>query len=136
VETRVLAGPNGSARVQIVGSTDVLVAVKAELNSVEKGEQLVQNRIKFFVDISANASPKFAGRGGNELGEEMARTFHTAFDNDLVLPDMRKLVLAPTHCWLLHVDVLILQYGGNAMDAISLGVSFRTLVNYISSTFR
>lgn len=120
IEFGVLSGSNGSARVQI-GSTDVLVAVKAELNSVEKGEPIT-NCLKFFVDISANASPKFAGKGGNEMAEEMAKTLHATYDNDLALPDMKKLLLSPTNFWILYVDALILQYDGNAMDAISLGV--------------
>jgi exosome complex RNA-binding protein Rrp42 (RNase PH superfamily) len=92
------------------------------VNSVEKGEPIV-NRFKFFIDISANASPKFAGRGGNEIAEEMAKALYTAYDHENAVPEMRKLILSPTHFWTIYVDALILQYDGNAMDAISLAVS-------------
>ena len=115
-----MPGSNGSALV-LLGATQVLVAVKAELTTIEQGEPM-PGRLKFFVDISANASPKFAGRGGNEMAEELAKTLAIAFSNELALPDIGKLVLSPTHFWTLNVDALILQCDGNPMDAVSLGV--------------
>lgn len=59
VQTGVLATTNGSARVQLA-STDLLIGVKAELVSVENISEY-RNRINFFVDCSANATPLFAG---------------------------------------------------------------------------
>uniref|UniRef100_A0A914HF18 Ribosomal RNA-processing protein 42 n=1 Tax=Globodera rostochiensis TaxID=31243 RepID=A0A914HF18_GLORO len=123
LETGVLVGSNGSARLQL-GDTDVLVAVKADLTLVERAELVDTQRLRFFVDISANASPKFSGRGGNDQAEEWAKALASAFGNasPSAIPDMAKLVLAPTQLWCLYVDVVVLQFDGNAMDAISLGV--------------
>lgn len=59
VQTGVLATTNGSARVRI-GSTDLLIGVKAELINVES-VAVYRNRLNFFVDCSANATPLFAG---------------------------------------------------------------------------
>lgn len=59
VQTGVLATTNGSARVRI-GSTDLLIGVKAELINIES-VALYRNRLNFFVDCSANATPLFAG---------------------------------------------------------------------------
>src|SRR5438105_4864956 len=59
VQTGVLATTDGSARVQI-DTTTVLVGVKAEMTAVEDSSQCV-NRLRFFVDFSAIASPMFAG---------------------------------------------------------------------------
>uniref|UniRef100_A0A183BUY3 Ribosomal RNA-processing protein 42 n=1 Tax=Globodera pallida TaxID=36090 RepID=A0A183BUY3_GLOPA len=123
LETGVLVGSNGSARLQL-GDTDVLVAVKADLTLVERAELVGTQRLRFFVDIAANASPKFSGRGGNDQAEEWAKALASAFSNasPSAIPDMAKLVLAPTQLWCLYVDVVVLQFDGNAMDAISLGV--------------
>ncbi|CAK5075363.1 unnamed protein product [Meloidogyne enterolobii] len=121
IETGILAGANGSARIQI-GSTDVLLSVKAELNTTT--DPVLSNRLKFFVDLSANASPKFAGRGGQEQAEEWAKTLYAAYDNDYIMVEsMKRLLLAPPlHYWTLYVDAIVLQHDGNIMDALSLGV--------------
>lgn len=60
---------------------------KAELNTTD--EPILSNRLKFFVDLSAHASPKFAGRGGNEQAEEWSRTLYAAYDNDNVMGERR-----------------------------------------------
>lgn len=59
-----------------------------------------------------------------------------AYDNDFVLPDIKKLVehsifyiishfrllISNNHIWVIYVDVVILQCGGSIIDAISIGV--------------
>uniref|UniRef100_A0A914DGJ6 Ribosomal RNA-processing protein 42 n=1 Tax=Acrobeloides nanus TaxID=290746 RepID=A0A914DGJ6_9BILA len=120
IESGVLATTDGSARIRI-GTTDVLVGIKAELATVENTQEAV-NRIKFFVDFSANATPQFEGRGGESYALEIANTLYEAYNNDNVLPDLSKLILSKTHMWVLYADIVLLQYGGNIMDAASLGV--------------
>jgi exosome complex component RRP42 len=121
IETGVLATTSGSSRVRIADVTDILVSVKAELTITEDTSKC-ENRLRFYVDCSANATPLFAGRGGSDFGEDIAKALYNAYDNDYVLPDIKKFILAPTHMWTLFVDVVILQYGGNILDAASLGV--------------
>lgn len=53
----------------------------------------------------------------------MAKCLHAAYDNDAALPDAARLVLAPHQLWCVFVDATVLYYDGNAMDALSLGVS-------------
>uniref|UniRef100_A0A0M3I1E8 Ribosomal RNA-processing protein 42 n=1 Tax=Ascaris lumbricoides TaxID=6252 RepID=A0A0M3I1E8_ASCLU len=156
VETGVLATTNGSARVRLA-STDLLIGVKAELTVVEDFEHY-RNRINFFVDCSANATPLFVGRGGEDLavevtsaldvaydnpyvlpdlkkrvyyfqgrgGEDLAvevtSALDVAYDNPYVLPDLKKLILSPMHAWKLYVDIVILECGGNILDAAGIGV--------------
>uniref|UniRef100_A0A1I8EVH5 Ribosomal RNA-processing protein 42 n=1 Tax=Wuchereria bancrofti TaxID=6293 RepID=A0A1I8EVH5_WUCBA len=120
VQTGVLATTNGSARVQI-GSTDLLIGVKAELISVES-IAVYRNRLNFFVDCSANATPLFAGRGGDEFADELSAALDAAYDNNYVLPDLKKLILSPMHAWKLFVDIVLLQCDGNVIDAAGLGV--------------
>jgi len=62
VESGVLSLANGSARVRIGGEeTDVLVSVKADLITEDSIGESLPNRLKFFIDFSAIASPEFAG---------------------------------------------------------------------------
>ncbi|KAK6114272.1 3' exoribonuclease family domain 1 protein [Brugia pahangi] len=166
VQTGVLATTNGSARVQI-GSTDLLIGVKAELISVDT--TVYRNRLNFFVDCSANATPLLLhfisalyldkgekwnsrnlheytvlsgiselnlgyfrvlklvfllniGRGGEEFADELSAALDAAYDNNYVLPDLKKLILSPMHAWKLFVDIVLLQCDGNVIDAAGLGV--------------
>ncbi|VDK49421.1 unnamed protein product [Anisakis simplex] len=121
VETGVLPTTNGSARVRLA-STDLLIGVKAELTTVTNLEEY-RNRINFFVDCSANATPLFVGRGGEDIGEEVASVLDAAYDNPYVLPDLKSLILSPMHVWKLFVDIVILECGGNLIDAASIGIS-------------
>ncbi|PAV79621.1 hypothetical protein WR25_17268 [Diploscapter pachys] len=119
VESGVIDTTDGSARVRFA-TTDLLVGVKCELQSVENSAA-VQDRIRFSVDCSANATPQFEGKGGNEFADEIACALRTAYSNDYVVPDFEKLAVSPSHVWILHVDIVILQYGGSIIEAASIG---------------
>lgn len=64
----------------------------------------------FSVDVlcsSANATPEFEGRGGDDLGTEIANTLYRIFNNKSSV-DLRSLCISPReHCWVLYVDVLV-----------------------------
>uniref|UniRef100_A0A6I8NDX7 Exosome component 7 n=1 Tax=Ornithorhynchus anatinus TaxID=9258 RepID=A0A6I8NDX7_ORNAN len=103
------------------GHTDILVGVKAEMGT-PKLEKPKEGFLEFFVDCSANAAPEFEGRGGDELGTEIANTLYRIFNNKSSI-DLESLCISPReHCWVLYVDVLLLECGGNLFDAISIAV--------------
>uniref|UniRef100_A0A663DWG1 Ribosomal RNA-processing protein 42 n=1 Tax=Aquila chrysaetos chrysaetos TaxID=223781 RepID=A0A663DWG1_AQUCH len=105
VETDVVSNTSGSARVKL-GHTDILVGVKAEMGT-PKLEKPDEGYLEFFVDCSANATPEFEGRGGEELGTEIANTFYRVFSSESSI-DLKSLCINPReHCWVLYVDVLI-----------------------------
>lgn len=59
---------------------------------------------------SANATPEFEGRGGEELGVELSNKLYKVFNNRHSL-DLRSLCICPgEHCWVLYVDVLVSSY--------------------------
>ncbi|KAM4549502.1 exosome complex component RRP42-like [Fundulus diaphanus] len=61
-------------------------------------------------------------RGGEELGTELSNTLYKVFNNEHSL-DLRSLWISPgEHCWVLYVDVLLLQCDGNLYDAISIAI--------------
>lgn len=120
IETDVVSNTDGSAKVSL-GHTVVLVGIKAEIG---KPRPLVPNEgyLEFFVDCSANATPEFEGRGGEELGTALSKTLYKVFNNKHSL-DLRSLCISPgEHCWVLYVDVLLLQCDGNLYDAISIAI--------------
>lgn len=56
---------------------------------------------------SANATPEFEGRGGDDLGTEIANTLYRIFNNKSSI-DLKSLCISPReHCWILYVDVLV-----------------------------
>lgn len=56
---------------------------------------------------SANATPEFEGRGGEELGTEIANTLYRVFSSEGSV-DLKSLCINPReHCWVLYVDVLV-----------------------------
>ncbi|NXX90886.1 EXOS7 protein, partial [Centropus bengalensis] len=120
VETDVVSNKKKTARVKL-GHTDILVGVKAEMGT-PKLEKPEKKKLEFFVDCSANATPEFEGRGGEELGSEIASTLNNVFSSEGTV-DLKSLCINPReHCWVLYVDVLLLQCGGNLFDAISIAV--------------
>ncbi|XP_043228118.1 exosome complex exonuclease RRP42-like isoform X2 [Amphibalanus amphitrite] len=120
LETGLVTHAAGSARLRLA-TTDVLVGVKAEV-----GEPLPERpragRLQFSVDCSANASPEFEGRGGEALAGSIASCLTRAYASPSAL-DLRPLSIVPARqCWILYVDILILECGGNLYDAVSCAV--------------
>lgn len=56
---------------------------------------------------SANATPEFEGRGGEDLALELSDTLTNAYESPLAF-DLRSLCILPgQHCWKLYVDILV-----------------------------
>ncbi|XP_034016633.1 exosome complex component RRP42 [Thalassophryne amazonica] len=120
VETDVVSNTDGSAKVTL-GETTVLVGIKAEIGK-PRPAQPDEGYLEFFVDCSANATPEFEGRGGEELGTELSNTLYKVFSNKHTV-DLKSLCIsAGENCWVLYVDVLLLQCDGNLYDAISITI--------------
>eukprot|EP00775_Hariotina_reticulata_P007955 gene7955-8153_t len=122
LETNVIAQADGSARLRL-GPTDVLVGVKVELGTPDSSSP-DQGRVAVSVECSSCASPEFKGRGGDDWGIELAQ----ALENSLAgAPgadpglNLKALCLVPGKtCWVVYVDALVLNDGGNVLDALSV----------------
>lgn len=120
IETDVVSNSSGSARLRLA-NTDILVGVKAEVGE-PLPERPNEGRLEFFVDCSANATPEFEGRGGEELATEISNCLTQAYDHQSCL-DLRALsIINRDQCWILYVDILLLECGGNLFDAVSIAV--------------
>lgn len=73
------------------------------LFTFEKTHQLLCSLLR----SSANATPEFEGRGGDDLGTEIANTLYRIFNNKSSV-DLKSLCISPReHCWILYVDVMV-----------------------------
>ncbi|KAI8438241.1 hypothetical protein MSG28_010848 [Choristoneura fumiferana] len=71
---------------------------------------------------SANATPEFEGRGGEQLANSIANLMQRAYHSSQAF-DLKQLsILEGKQCWKLYIDILILESGGNLCDAVSLAV--------------
>ncbi|KAI7838664.1 hypothetical protein COHA_007467 [Chlorella ohadii] len=123
VQLGVITQATGSARVQL-GETDVIVGVKAEIGSPDP-DRPDCGRLVFGVECSPVASPAFRGRGGDELSGELARALERSFypgpSGRAGGVDLSTLsIVSGKTCWVLYVDALLLNIGGNLHDALSV----------------
>ncbi|PSC67545.1 exosome complex component RRP42 [Micractinium conductrix] len=124
VQLGVLAQATGSARVQL-GDTDVIVGLKAEIGNPD-AERPDCGRLVCGVECSPVASPAFRGRGGDELSGELARALERSLyagpsgrgSSGLDLSAL--CIVSGKTCWVLYLDALLLNIGGNLHDALSV----------------
>uniref|UniRef100_A0A1B6CR00 Ribosomal RNA-processing protein 42 n=2 Tax=Clastoptera arizonana TaxID=38151 RepID=A0A1B6CR00_9HEMI len=117
LETDVVSNASGSARLRLA-NTDILVGIKTEVD-VPHAETPGQGKLEFFVDCSANATPAFEGRGGEDLATEISSFLARAYSSFSLEP---LCILRGLQCWKLYADILVLECGGNLYDAVSLAV--------------
>ncbi|KAF9919042.1 Exosome complex component RRP42 [Lobosporangium transversale] len=140
LETSVVSQTSGSARVRIAGGSDVLISVKAEIGPVqvdpETGDGADKGQIICSIECAPSASQQFEGRGADDLNNELTQMMSRFLcSNNTAISslsptcsgsggiDLSKLCIIPgQQCWILFVDALVLDYGGNLMDAIFMGV--------------
>ncbi|XP_077276528.1 exosome complex component Rrp42 [Temnothorax americanus] len=121
IETRLMKHAHGSARLRIGNITDVLVGVKLEIDT-PYAERPNEGKLDFFVDCSANATPAFEGKGGDDLATEISNVLSMAYQTPDAF-DLKQLCIIPhKKCWKMYVDILILQCGGNLFDVVGAAV--------------
>lgn len=116
LQTGVVSAANGSARAQR-GATDVVVGVKVEVGVPDLATPN-QGRVEVAVDCAPSASPLYEGRGASELNTALAAAVAAYVAAPGAL-DLEALCIRPdTHAWVLHVDAVVLDSGGNILDVI------------------
>lgn len=124
VEANIIAQADGSARLHL-GATDVLVGVKVELG-VPDSSAPDQGQVHVSVECSSCASPEFKGRGGEDWGIDLAQALEASLVGSPAAGgslDLKALCVLPGKtCWVVYVDALLLNDGGNVLDALSIAV--------------
>ncbi|KAL0851379.1 hypothetical protein ABMA28_007195 [Loxostege sticticalis] len=134
LETDVVSHASGSARLRLA-NTDILVGVKTEID-VPKPDKPDSGRIEFFVDCSANATPEFEGRGGEQLASSISNLMQRAYHSSQAFNLKQLCIFEGKQCWKLYIDILILECGGNLCDAVSLAVKaalFNTRIPFVKA---
>ncbi|RKO86997.1 ribosomal protein S5 domain 2-type protein [Blyttiomyces helicus] len=146
IETGMITQASGSCRVSIDGGTDVLVGVKVEVASIEPdanapgddgdvavGEEGVEEgvagrdrdrgRIACTVECSPSATRVFDPRDVEEMSNEFSQLLERVLNGPHGGIDLKALCIVPgSTCWVLNIDALVLDYGGNLLDAIFLAI--------------
>lgn len=119
VNTGIISSANGSAEIEL-GKTRAMVGIKAELAEPEVLSPNI-GLIHFFVECTANASPSFEGKGGDDVALELSNGLAEILNEKTL--DLESLCIVPgKHCWSLFVDAVVLECDGNLFDALSLAV--------------
>eukprot|EP00029_Vermamoeba_vermiformis_P013882 TRINITY_DN8823_c0_g1_i1.p1 TRINITY_DN8823_c0_g1~~TRINITY_DN8823_c0_g1_i1.p1 ORF type:complete len:295 (+),score=59.47 TRINITY_DN8823_c0_g1_i1:74-958(+) len=117
-ETGSLAQTNGSCRL-ILDTTDVLVGVKAELGDPDP-QFPNQGRVHVSVECAPSASPEFEGRGGEELNLELSNIVERLLQSSAAFKSDKLCLVPGKQVWIIYVDAMVLDSGGNLVDAIAL----------------
>ncbi|KAJ3317864.1 hypothetical protein HDU76_001031 [Blyttiomyces sp. JEL0837] len=137
IETGIISQASGSCRVKIEGGSDVLVGVKAQIGSIESerndpneepadgevdvAEGLPQDRgrVTCAVECSSSALRHLDHKDVEQMTYEYGEMMMRILNGDHGGLDLKALCIVPgATCWVVYVDALILDYGGNLLDAI------------------
>lgn len=120
VRTGVVSSCNGSAQVQSK-NCNITVGIKVEVCAPTHDEPDC-GLVEINVDCSANASPKFEGRGGEDLAQEIVLILSNAI---IPMIDRKALCISREHkVWAIFIDVLILECScvSQLLDLSALGI--------------
>uniref|UniRef100_A0A7S0R1V8 Ribosomal RNA-processing protein 42 n=1 Tax=Pyramimonas obovata TaxID=1411642 RepID=A0A7S0R1V8_9CHLO len=122
LEQGVIPQASGSARLRL-GGTDVLVGVKVEIGT-PLPEHPSCGRAQFSVDVAANASLQYEGRGGEDLAAALTQALEKCFGGSSsgagAALDPKSLgIIDGRTCWVVNVDGLVLAADGNLLDALA-----------------
>lgn len=119
METGVINTAEGSARIRL-GDTDVLVCVKATTGEPARDEPC-KGITTVNCELTPMASPdlEFVASRGNAI--ELARVVERSIGESETI-DLESLCLEEGEkVWILHIDIHVLDYDGNLVDATVLG---------------
>ncbi|KAI9105460.1 ribosomal protein S5 domain 2-type protein [Phlyctochytrium arcticum] len=143
LETGMITQASGSCQVKLEGGTDVLVGVKVEVGSIEpdvaveeddvltgENDQLGEEglhtgnerdcgRISCHVECSPSVTRAIDSRDVENMCNEYGQFLNRVLNGPQGGLNLKSLCIIPgSTCWILNIDVLVLDYGGNLLDAI------------------
>lgn len=118
IEPDYIKKAEGSAKVTL-GKTEVIAGVKLELD-VPYPDMPDQGTLKTGAEFSPMADPEFSAGPPREDAIELARVVDRGIRESECI-DLEKLIITPGEkCWVVFVDIHIINNDGNLIDASSL----------------
>ncbi|CAJ0830860.1 12928_t:CDS:10, partial [Entrophospora sp. SA101] len=79
--------------------------------------------LRMLTDRDFNSSPiasqQFAGKGAEDINNELTQTIERVFNGPQGGINLEKLCIIPgQQCWVVYIDALVLDYAGNILDTI------------------
>jgi exosome complex component RRP42 len=128
VETGVLPQSNGSARVSLGnGATDVIASVKVEIGA-PRADKPNQGRIEVSAECSPSVSPKFERRVAESVNARLSQMLDRLYGSSKLAETNDLCIIPGDCCWVVCVDIMVLDYGGNLLSAATLA-AFAALQN-------
>ncbi|CAG8562719.1 8164_t:CDS:2 [Scutellospora calospora] len=115
LETGLITQAHGSARCRLGEGTDVLVGVKVDIGNVDidgADEDVAtlkakRGRVVCNVECSPIASQQFAGRGADDINNELTQMMSRVLNGPQGGLNLEKLCIIPGKaCWIVYVDAL------------------------------
>jgi exosome complex component RRP42 len=110
----------GSARLKL-GQTDVLVGIKADIGRPSM-EAPNKGTVNCAVDCSAGVGFELEERQHSERNAELSSVLASILCDSGSLNLEELAIVSGKHCWVLYIDVLVLDFDGNVVDAMILAV--------------
>ena len=121
IEDQVFPHVHGSSKVSIGDSTDVLCSVKISVGE-PKVDARAQGILDIGIDVSQHTNVKLDERQMMDYGNNLAQILQSLLidSGSLDLEDF--CIIEGKYCWILHIDVIVLQYDGCILDAASIAI--------------
>lgn len=138
IETNILSHATGSASIRI-GETFIVCCVKMEVGKPSL-TRLNEGRIEINVECYPTATYRCNEKGASELAERLKTTLQSTYQSEFI--NLNSLCIQRgRQCWVIYIDLLILEGAGNLLDASSLVIKAALLNatqsnSFLSSVFR
>ncbi|CAH8486262.1 unnamed protein product [Schistosoma turkestanicum] len=117
IETNILSHASGSASIRI-GETFIVCCVKMEVGKPSLTNPS-EGRIEINVECYPTATHHCNEKAASELAERLKTTLQSTYQSKFI--DLSSLCIQRgRQCWVIYIDLLILEGAGNLLDASSL----------------
>ena len=121
IEDQILPHVHGSAKVSVGNFTDILCSLKISVGE-PRVDTKSQGILDVSVDISQHTNVKIDERQLMDYGNSLAETLQSLLEGSESLNLEELCIIEGKYCWVLHVDILVLQYDGSILDTASMAI--------------
>lgn len=119
LENSIFPHLNGSSRVKVSESTDIICSIKLEIAEPDASTPN-SGILEFHVDISPSCKVSMDDRGLSAAGAQIANNLQSIYlgSSSINLEDLA--IIPGKYCWSIQVDLLVLEMDGDPTDVCSI----------------